>query len=402
MPRRQPGATGKDICHDFAMDLRGWVVSRRSLSASVVAMVAIAVPAMSGSARAASTSFNYCAHSTAVFAYPRPYIGVTDTNVEDAVAGSYRDCSLGWMAASGIGYLRGTLDWGLVEDPSGQYHWGIYDALFTELAQHHVRFLAGLLGEPTWESTAPAHGAKPGGYPPKSPADFAQFAALAVQRYGPGGTFWRENPNLPYDPVQAWEVWNEPNLAEYWEPRPNMRAYVALLRAADVAIKGVDPHAVVVSGGMPFYGSSDETKFISALFRFGARGYFDALGIHPYSATVAQAEQRLGTARRLLDRFGDLRTAVWVTEVGWAGGDPDGFISNARGQRANAVKFFRFVNRNRRALRLGEVFWSAWQDRISGPGPRNWWGFHLGVISTAGRPKPALGALAAAAQVLDR
>lgn len=384
------------------MDRRGWALRERLRSVAVAVALATAVLLTFASASGARSSFNYCAHSTVVFAYPRPYIGVTDTNVEDTVVGTYRDCSLGWMAATGIGYFRGALDWGLVEDPSGQYHWGIYDALFTELAQHHMRFLAGLLGEPTWESTAPAQGAKPGGYPPKSPADFAQFAALAAQRYGPGGTFWRENPNLPYDPVQAWEVWNEPNLAEYWEPRPNMRAYVALLRATDTAIKRVDPRAVVVTGGMPFYGNSDETKFISALFRFGARGYFDALGMHPYSATVAQAEQRLRTARRLLNRFGDRRTALWVTEVGWAGGDPDGFISSPRGQRANAVKFLRFVEQNRRALRLGELFWSAWQDRISGPGPSHWWGFHLGLVSIAGRPKPSLGALAAAAKVLDR
>ncbi len=159
-----------------------------------------------------------------------------------------------------------------------------------------------------------------------------------------------------------------------------MRAYVRLLRASYRAIKGVDPHAIVVTGGMPFYGSSDETHFISQLYRQGARGYFDAVGIHPYSATVAQAEERLLTARRLMNRFGDRNKTLWMTEFGWAGGDPDGFITSTRGQAANAAKFLRFAERNRGKLKLGEMFWSAWQDRIFAPGPRNWWGFHLGSL----------------------
>ncbi len=33
-----------------------------------------------------------------------------------------------------------------------------------------------------------------------------------VKRYGPGGTFWKQNPGLPHDYIHEWQIWNEEGL----------------------------------------------------------------------------------------------------------------------------------------------------------------------------------------------
>jgi hypothetical protein len=345
--------------------------------------------------------FNYCADLHAVFKHPRPFLGIDDPAFE-LKDESYRHCTLGRMAAAGIGYFRTTFDWSQVELQPNHYYLQRYDALVSDVARFHMRVLSLLGGAPSWRSTAPSSGAKPGAYPPADPSQFAYFASQMVKRYGPGGSFWRENPSVPYYPIRAWQVWNEPNLAFTWEPQPNIPAYVQLLKATYEAIKQVDPGATVVTAGMPFFGPSDETSFISAMYRAGARGYFDALAIHAYSATVAQAMQRLWTARKVMDRFGDRKKPLWVTEFGWAGGDPDGFITNPVGQRRNLANFLRLVQFSRRRLQLREVMWYGWQDSFWAPGPKSWWEFHVGLFTTQLRPKPAFAALSKAAAQLDR
>ena len=65
----------------------------------------------------------------------------------------------------------------------------------------------------------------------------------AVGRYGTGGTFWREHPDMPRLPVTDWQVWNEPNSPLFWKPKPDAAAYLELLRGFDSAARGADPQA---------------------------------------------------------------------------------------------------------------------------------------------------------------
>jgi hypothetical protein len=127
------------------------------------------------------------------------------------------------MAAQHIGYFRLELDWLHVETAPNQFTFSLYDPLFELAARHHIRVLVNFDEAPPWESTAAPVNPR-GLYPPRNPTVFAQFAALCVERYGPRGTFWSSHPGLPYLPVTAWEVWNEPNLPQYWEPKPSPRA----------------------------------------------------------------------------------------------------------------------------------------------------------------------------------
>jgi hypothetical protein len=305
------------------------------------------------------------------------------------------------MATRGFGYFRITIPWYGVEYSPGQYNWQGDDALLAAAAEHHIHVLMGILGAPRWDSTDPAADVNDN-YPPADPSVFGQFAALAAQRYGPNGTFWRDNPTIPYYPVRSWEIWNEPNLADYWLPAPDATAYTQLLRASYVAIKQVDPHAIVVVAGMPFYGPADETAFITQMYKAGARNHFDAFALDEYAPTLAVAEQHLVLARRLMNRFHDRRKAIWILELGFAGGYPDAYISNQNKAAKTSAKFLVWLRKMRGALKLKEVFWYGWLDGGPPGGDPRYWAYNLGLFTSSMQPKPVLPVVTRAARLFDR
>jgi hypothetical protein len=369
-------------------------VAKHAMAAAVGLMLS------GGGVAAAATPPAYCARRDAMFTDRRAFVGIGDPYVE-AGTPEFRDCSFGLMAADHVGVFRGGLSWAQTEYPAGHYAFDAFDGLVGELARHHIRFLPVLLDPPRWRSTQPSSGAPLGMYPPAHPAQFAAWAAVCARRYGPHGAFWRANPALPYYPVRAWQVWNEPNIVSFWAPRPNPRAYVALLRATARAIRSVDRHAEIVTAGMPFLGVADETSFLRRLYRAGARRSFDVLAIHTYARTVTAAVTRLRTARGVMNRFGDRRKQIWDTEWSWAGGPPNPFRVSQRGQRTNIAGFLRAMRRLRGRLRVGALIYYGWRDTVYGRGP-SWWGYHLGLYTQSLRPKLALSIFTRAARGLDR
>ncbi len=66
---------------------------------------------------------------------------------------------------------------------------------------------------------------------------------------GPTASFWAENPEVPKRPIRVWQIWNEENF-KYFVARPNPAEYGKLVKISYAAIKGADPGAKIVLGGM--------------------------------------------------------------------------------------------------------------------------------------------------------
>jgi cell division septation protein DedD len=124
--------------------------------------------------------------------------------------------------------------------------------------------------------------------------------------------------------VNAWEVWNEPNLDEYMTGA-SAAAYAGLLRAAYPAIKSGNPAATVVFGGP----SMNDDAWIGKAYAAGVKGYFDVMATHPYMAIADQAPEtpdngtryvltHVAAVRRLMDSQGDAHKKIWFTEFGWS------------------------------------------------------------------------------------
>jgi hypothetical protein len=349
---------------------------------------------------AASGGGGYCADQHAVFKDRHPFIGISDGFVSVAPS-SFRNCSFGRMAANHIGFYRVGFEWPAMEYARNQYSFNLQDQVVAQLAQHHMATLGVVFGTPVWLTAASPGASDPNAYPPRNPNWYAQFTVMLIHRYGPHGSFWRANRKLPYYPIHAWQIWNEPNLVSYWRPSPNAGAYVRLLKVAYKAIKRADHHAEVVTAGMPALSAKEEPSWLNALYRAGMHGSFDALAIHLYGPNTTWAINRIQAARQIMNRHADRRKSLWVTEFSWAGGPPDVYLPSPHGQSVQLSQFISIVAKNRARFGLGELMWYGWQDHVYGPDP-SWWGYHLGLYTASLRAKPALKVMSNAAKRLDR
>jgi hypothetical protein len=247
------------------------------------------------------------------------------------------------MQRLGIETVRTGPQWGEIE-PGPPVHgdhrfdFSRFDREMRVLARFRIRVSALLIGTPTWARNP---GASSCGWqlpPPRSAHAFAGYARAVADRYGRHGSFWSENPGLPYLPFVEFEVWNEPNLWDFWCPDVNSRSYADMFTETARTIHGRDPRARVVLGGLV---ALDRTHywddgsihgvevgaFISQVLarRPGARRQIDAIGIHTYGETPAVHLDLLRYTRSRLREIGLGRVPLVYNEFGWTTSGSAGF-----------------------------------------------------------------------------
>jgi polysaccharide biosynthesis protein PslG len=153
--------------------------------------------------------------------------------------------------------------------------------------------------------------------------------------------------------VHVWEIWNEENTGSFW-PGGNMNSFADLLHKTYLAIKAVDPNAVVISGGNAPNG--DQTNPLNSVNvlkdwynwnksqgRQGSSQLFDAVAHHPYSYPYNPTDpanlvgwdafyQTLLLHQVMADpNYGgptnDGAKKIWGTEGGFPSGCPSGITN---------------------------------------------------------------------------
>ena len=333
---------------------------------------------------------------------PPDFVGVV---ADDFVAGDtgYKRTTAARMAESGVTLVRQSFDWSLLEPAPGQFNPEGYDDFVRQLAVRRIRALPVLVNPPPHHSTAPAAGAKRGSYPPRDFEEFGRFAARLVERYGPGGSFWRAEPSLPRLPIRSWQVWNEPSLPVYWRPSPDAAEYARLLRVTAAAIRRVDPRAEIVSAGIPESRLGlPFSEYVNDMYDAGAGSAVDALAVHPYARDADETLAAVEASRELLRRRG-FDTPIWVTEIGWAdGGPPSPFTVGGEGQANRIRAVLPALADERRRLGLRGVVYFSWRDAPGVyEGGRDFFGLHTGLHYADGRPKAAYEAFVEGARELS-
>jgi WD40 repeat protein len=213
----------------------------------------------------------------------------------------------------GFGWAKGYVNWETVEQKRGKYRWDDPDNTVSAFQSQGLRILLRVHGTPGWAKPADAFLS----YPPNDMADFAHFMGILAGRYR--------------GQVAAYEIWNEPNLNYEWGYLPPDPArYTEMLKAAYRAVKTVDPAALIISGGLATTGDGSPTAmgdldYLQGMYDAGARGYFDALGSHPYAFGHDPDYQdawglclsRVVAQRQVMIANGDEATPIWITELGW-------------------------------------------------------------------------------------
>ena len=289
-----------------------------------------------------------------------------------------------------VNVYRQQISWAVVQPRQGKpYVWDRYDRIFADAGRQGITILPVLLGSPPWAaSKAP--------YPPNSQSNrraFYRFAETAASRYGPNGAFWKERGiNGAVVGARQWQVWNEPNLGNYWNGRPNAAEYARLVRGTDQAIKRANAGATTILAGLPYskYAVAP-ADFLRAMFRADPKIYnaFGSAAVHPYARTPSYAidygvRPFRAALNRLLPR--GVYRSIWVTEIGWATGRPDGrFQVSEATQARNLEVFYNKLLAIRKSHRIKGAIWYSYADR---PGA-DWWAERTGLLRSSGSAKPS-------------
>ncbi|HEU4739137.1 MAG TPA: hypothetical protein VFS54_08670 [Solirubrobacterales bacterium] len=303
------------------------------------------------------------------------------------------------MRSGGVETLRLSLPWaGVQRSPRAEYDWSGFDAAMSDAAKNRIEVLPVLGTSPNWATGNWRKMPVDGG---RARRGWADFVRAAVERYGPGGEFWAEHgpgteqPLQPL-PIHAWQIWNEENFFYFVKPVSPGR-FARLLAITGPAIRGADPRAEIVLGGLfgaPKQGlprALDAVDFLDQLYRRGGvKANFDAVALHPYAADVAELRRQVEAVRGTMARHGDRRSDLYITEIGWGSAyNPKtvAFEVGLQGQARELRGAYRYLIANHGRLKLKQVDWFSWKDL---PGACNF--CDSSGLFRAGakfRPKPA-------------
>lgn len=317
-----------------------------------------------------------------------PFFGMFTTNLNGAPGDTVMDA----QAATGVGLLREHVYWDQVERAPGVFDFARLDALVAGAASRGMTLLPILTSTPQFYSTRPI-GLGNDGWPPRDPASIFRLAYELTHRYGVAGTYWGcVVPGVlcrrPYQPVVAWQVWNEPDLPAWWRTGVDPAGYLKLLQYAYLGMKLGDPNSEVVLGGLSLHGLLPG-GFLEQLYDLDAAPWFDTLAIHPYAVNVGTVIAHIQTARLIATQKGDPNVPLRITEYGYATGGASSWTTTAPCQAALIAATTRELSARRAEFALRSIIQLQWQDRAGSPSP---WPNHAGLLYADGSAKPALAA----------
>jgi Glycosyl hydrolase catalytic core/Beta-galactosidase len=334
--------------------------------------------------------------ASAASAVPRVPSGFVGVNVDGTLAdGTLADGrpslppAMSTMVGTGVESVRAAFSWAAAQPTEGgPYDFSQTDTIVGDAAQDGLTVLPVAIYTPSWD----ARPNPPGTIAiPRDDAPYAAYLSALVKRYGPNGTYWADNPTLPKRPIREWQIWNEPNFTFYWPARPFAPSYVALVKAAHTAIKRADPGAKVVLAGMP----NDAWDYLQKIYDVPHAGrYFDVVAAHPYTVIPSNVILFLQKMRAVMQRNGDARKPIVITEMGWnssIGHRPaDNFCcqSTAARQAAKVKAVLPLLAQNRAALKLQGFYYYTWASQGSNGGPSANWAGIFQITGSRLVPKP--------------
>lgn len=283
---------------------------------------------------------------------------------------AHRDLEL--MKDSGFRWVKQAFAWETIEGAGkGVYDWTIADRVVKQANESGLKLLARVSSDPDKTNFWPGH-------PPGNSNHFADFVFALASRYNCG-------PQA-VGCIQAYQIWNEPNLAREWGGnRPNPAEYVRFLGAAYGAVKRANPNAIVISAGMAPTGDDSaiampDDKFYDQMYQAmggNSNGYFDALGVHgagfaappELDPATAAADKKYGgyrffafrhveDIRNIMVRYGDTNKQIVILEFGWTY-DPVNPSYKWHGADAG-IDMFVQADYLKRAYQYAAANWQPW------------------------------------------
>lgn len=288
------------------------------------------------------------------------------------------------LSTGKVGSIRVPIPWNAIQTiEGGKPNWEGVDVMIKGAALAGIDVLPFIFSAPSWAVAVDHKVASrpPMTLPVKTGAQRAawrSFLMQAVERYGPGGDFWAENPAVPPRPVRNWQIWNEANFF-YFVGRPNPADYGKLVKLSDAAISAVDPSAKIVLGGLFGWPAEARLKakpakayyasdFLERMYRStpGVKARFDAVALHPYTSRYQSLTPQIEEVQDGLKAGGDPNVPLWITELGWSSKPKSAGNSFAKGTAGQATQLkgaFSLLRSNRAKWHIQRVYWFSITDQ---------------------------------------
>lgn len=179
------------------------------------------------------------------------------------------DRDLQLVEDAGLRWVKQEFAWRELEGHAkGVWQWDTTDRIMNQIEAHNLKVIVRLGAQPAWAADVNW----PNISPPDDLQDFYDYVYAVASRYK--------------GRVEAYQIWNEPNLAREWGNKPpDPAGYVEMLKVGYRAVKAADPQAIVISAGLAPTTRNDteampDVYFLQGMYNAGAAPYFDALGVH--------------------------------------------------------------------------------------------------------------------------
>ncbi len=309
------------------------------------------------------------------------------------------------LERGGVGSIRVPISWALVQPvQGGTPNWSAVDPLVAGAATAGIDVLPFVYAAPKWAVPVDRRWESPKNLPVRTAAQrsgWQAFLTAVVQRYGPQGTFWAENPAVPKRPLRTWQIWNEQNF-KYFVAKPNPAEYGKLLKLSATTIKAADPGAKLILGGM-FARPNEATHnfkppqayfaadFLQQLYETtpGIKSKFQGVALHPYTSNYKRLTPYIEEFRNVLKANQDAGKPLWITELGWSSDKPtanDSFAKGTQGQATQLRGAFSLLRAHQAKWHLRGVYWFSIED--GAPAACNFCG-GSGLFGPGFAPKPS-------------
>ncbi len=242
----------------------------------------------------------------------------------DGTGDAFNQQTLNMVKNAQFSWIRLQVQWSHIEPAQGQYDLLPLDRIINAANGAGVKIIASVVKAPGWADST-------GGIPADPTAYAATMKMLAARYQGK---------------VQAWEIWNEENLASETGGTVDVGRYVNLLKAAYPAVKAGAPNTIVLFGGLTPTGvqdpsiAIDDVQYLRQVYQYNGgevKAYFDDLGAHPGSNNNPPDTlwpdnpgpgpgwqndpsfyfRRIEQLRQVMIDNNDAAKQIWLTEFGW-------------------------------------------------------------------------------------
>ncbi len=213
--------------------------------------------------------------------------------------------------AAGVRSARIAVLWCLTEPERDAYRWEETDIAFQLARNYGMEIVPQIFYTPDWaaigtdiEASCFDYQEYPRNLPPQDWNDWSDFMAAIVQRYGAYGK----------NQVHLWEIWNEPDLLEFWyipeDPwNANVPMYARLVQLAHAEIQRYDPNGKVLVGSLSdIYGAKFLKRLMALEGEKDIRPLIDVLTFHIFDEPGRKMDA-------IHDALGDNEFVMWVTEA---------------------------------------------------------------------------------------